>query len=88
MKLNKVFAALMAVVTLVSFTACGGKEDVIKLKLNKMNLEVGQTYTIQVEQASGDITWATSNDKVATVDTKGMVTAVAEGQAAITATVG
>ena len=88
MKLNKVFAALMAVVTLVAFTACGGKEDVIKLKLNKMNLEVGQTYTIQVEQASGDITWATSNDKVATVDTKGMVTAVAEGQAAITATVG
>ena len=88
MKVNKIFAALMAVVTLVAFSACGSKEDVIKLKLAKMELKVGETYTIPVEKATGDITWASSNTAVATVDAQGKVTAVAEGNSAVTATVG
>lgn len=89
MKLNKIFAALMAVVTLVAFSACKNEEqDVIKLKLNKANLTVGQTYTVPVEKASGDITWASSNEAVATVNAQGTITAVAEGSAAVTATVG
>lgn len=89
MKLNKIFAAMMAVVTLVGFSACNQQgADVIKLKLNKMTLTVGQTYKVPVEQASGTITWATSDEKVATVDAEGVVTGVAEGNAAITATVG
>ena len=91
MKLNKIFAAMMAVVTLVGFSACNqqnGGGDVIKLKINKVTLEVGQTYKVPVEQASGAITWATSNDAVATVDAEGVITAKAEGNAAITATVG
>lgn len=89
MKLNKIFAAMMAVVTLVAFSACNKESgDVIKLKLNKASLKVGETYTIPVEKASGDITWASSNTAVATVDTKGTVTAIAEGSTAVTATVG
>ena len=89
MKLNKIFAAMMAVVTLVAFSACKNESnDVIKLKLNKMSMQVGETYTIPVEKASGEIAWASSNDKVATVNAQGTVTAVAEGSAAVTATVG
>lgn len=89
MKLNKIFAALMAVVTLVAFSACNKEsEDVIKLKLNKANLTVGQTYTVPVEKASGDITWTSSNEAVATVNAQGTITAVAEGSAAVKATVG
>lgn len=89
MKLNKVFAALMAVVTLVAFSACNKEsQDVIKLKLNKANLTVGQTYTVPVEKASGDITWTSSNEAVATVDAQGTITAVAEGSSAVKATVG
>ena len=89
MKLNKIFAAMMAVVTLVAFSACNKESgDVIKLKLNKASLKVGETYTIPVEKASGDITWASSNTAVATVDAKGTVTAIAEGNSAVTATVG
>lgn len=89
MKLNKIFAAIMAVVTLVGFSACKNEgQDVIKLKLDKVTLEVGQSYTVPVEKASGDITWASSNVAIATVNAGGTVTAVAEGSAAITATVG
>jgi len=89
MKLNKIFAAMMAVVTLVAFSACKNESnDVIKLKLNKASLTVGQTYTVPVEKASGDITWTSSNEAVATVDAQGTITAVAEGSSAVKATVG
>ena len=88
MKLNKIFAVMLAVVAF-AFMACNkSSEDVIKLKIKTANLEVGDTYKIPVEKASGAITWASSAEAVATVDAEGTVTAVAEGQAAITATVG
>ena len=88
MKLNKVFAALMAVVTLVAFSACNKEsQDVIKLKLNKANLTVGQTYTVPVEKASGDITWTSSNEAVATVDAQGTITAVGKASAIVDVTV-
>ena len=46
-------------------------------------LEVGDTKTIETD---GDVTWTTSDSKVATVDKNGKVTAVKEGTATITAT--
>ena len=87
MKFNKIVAAMLAIVAF-AFVACKNDTDVIKLKLNKMSLKVGETYTIPVEKASGTIAWASSAPAVATVNEQGTVTAVAEGSAAITATVG
>lgn len=88
MKLNKIFAVMLAVVAF-AFMACNkNSEDVIKLKIKQMNLAVGESYKIPVEKASGAITWASSAEAVATVDAEGTVKAIAEGQAAITATVG
>ncbi|MBO4361430.1 MAG: Ig-like domain-containing protein [Paludibacteraceae bacterium] len=87
MKFNKIVAAMLAIVAF-AFVACKNDTDVIKLKLNKMSLKVGETYTIPVEKTSGTIAWASSAPAVATVNEQGTVTAVAEGSAAITATVG
>ena len=88
MKLNKIFAVMLAVVAF-AFMACNkNSEDVIKLKIKQMNLAVGESYKIPVEKASGAITWASSAEAIATVDAEGTVKAIAEGQAAITATVG
>ena len=87
MKFNKIVAAMLAIVAF-AFVACKNDTDVIKLKPNKMSLKVGETYTIPVEKASGTIAWASSAPAVATVNEQGTVTAVAEGSAAITATVG
>jgi hypothetical protein len=89
MKLNKIFAALMAVAVLAMFGSCKNEgTDVIKLKGSKITLTVGQSYTIGVQEHSGAITWASSNEAVATVNAEGTVTAVAVGSAAVTATVG
>lgn len=54
-------------------------------------LVVGDTTTLTAEVLPADatdptITWTSSNDKVASVDENGKVTAVAEGKATITAT--
>lgn len=54
------------------------------------NLEVGATRNLSAavtpSTAKQTVTWSSSNDKVATVDSNGKVTAVSEGTATITAT--
>lgn len=47
---------------------------------------VGQTYQLSVKGGSGKIKWTSSNKKVATVSSKGIVTAKKEGSCKITAT--
>ncbi len=58
----------------------------------KLNLGVGDTETLTAtltpENATTAVTWASSNEAVATVDESGKVTAVAPGKATITATAG
>jgi len=66
------------------------------ISLNKETLELakGQTETLQVSYHpvdttdSKEVTWTSSNTAVATVDANGTVTAVANGDAVITATCG
>ena len=69
------------------------KQPVTKITLNKtaLSLMKGKTFTLTAT-ASPDsannkaVTWKSSNTKIATVDTKGLVKAVAKGTATITAT--
>ena len=92
MKANKIFAAALAVLTLVGFSACK-KDNVEALTLDptSMTLKVGEEATITATVAA---TWVTSNEAVATVvpgndgGKTAKVTAVAEGNAIISATAG
>lgn len=91
MKLNKFFNAMMAVAVLaLAFTACNKENgaDSIKLKLNKMTLSIGQEYQIPVDNASGTITWTSSDEAIVTVNAEGVAKGIAAGEAEITATVG
>ncbi len=60
----------------------------ISLSKTKISLEKGQTATLKatVKPSGGTVKWTTSNSKVATVNSKGKITAKALGKATITAT--
>ena len=85
MKTNKFFATALAVLALVGFTACEPKPQVEPLELSatSITLKVGETHqlTANVEVES----WASSNESIAVV-ANGLVAAVAEGNAIISAT--
>ena len=91
MKANKIFAAVLAALTLVGFNACKPQQsaDALKLDPTSITLSVGETATIT---ANVGATWASNNEAVATVapgndgGLTAKVTAVAEGNAIISAT--
>ena len=86
MKANKFFAAAMAALALVGFSSCKDKNDdnkSLELTETSISMKVGETHQLVANVTVES--WASNDEKVATVD-KGMVTAVAEGTAIISAT--
>lgn len=68
----------------------GGGTPSVSVNPSAVTLSVGQTRQLAEVHlnVSGSATWASSNTSVATVNSSGIVTAVAVGTATITATVG
>lgn len=88
MKANKFFAAAMAALAFVGFTACNQKDqpqggDELALTETAIQMTVGETHQLQANVTVE--TWTSSNEQVATVK-DGLVTAIAEGNAIISAT--
>lgn len=66
--------------------------SVASISLNYPSYEMGKATTLQLvatilpdDADNQKVTWSTTNDSIVTVDSKGLVTAVAEGNATITA---
>ena len=97
--MKKILAIALAACMALTLVACGGL-DVTKLTMpTELNLEAGQTSKLEItydgEATAEDIakalekaavTWKSSDEAVATVGTDGTVTAVAAGEADVTAT--
>lgn len=67
------------------------KATKITLNAKKQTIDIGATYQLSVKKvtpktASKDVTWKSSDSKVATVDKEGVVTGIKKGMAIITAT--
>ena len=60
----------------------------VKISKTKHTLKVGKTYTLKIKGTKKKVKWTSSNKKVATVNSKGKVTAKKKGTATITAKVG
>ena len=93
MKTNKLFALAIAMLSLVACNPDTNEVTVEKVVIDpamatiKVNDTKQLTATVTPEGA-GTVAWESSNLAVATVDDKGLVTAVAKGEAYITATAG
>lgn len=59
-----------------------------KLNKTKETIDVGKTVTLKVENNKKKVTWSSSDKKVATVTSKGIVKGIKAGKATITAKVG
>lgn len=60
----------------------------IKINKTKYTMNKGQKYTLKISGTKKKVVWSTSNKKVATVNSKGKVTAKKSGTATITAKIG
>ncbi|MBQ2800062.1 MAG: Ig domain-containing protein, partial [Lachnospiraceae bacterium] len=98
-KSKKILAIMLVIMFVItnlstqpmSVEAATPKPTTIKLNATQKELYVGQKYTLKVKtvkpsKASKAVTWKSSNKKVATVNSKGKVTAKKAGTAKITAT--
>ena len=91
--MKKILPLLFCCLTAALFVACKPKEIIVSsitLNPDKVTLTEGETVTIVATVLPADatdpsLTWSSSNTAAATVDQDGVVTAVKEGTAAVTA---
>ena len=82
-----VFAMLAPSALPVNGTVAVADAATLKISKTKLTLEIGKTATLKLPGTKSKITWKTDKKAVATVTSKGVVTAQAAGNAKITATV-
>mgnify|MGYP002625659913 CR=1 FL=1 len=68
--------------------SCTVKVETPKLNKTKLTLDVGKTYALKLLGSTQKVKWSSSNKKVATVTSKGIISAVGVGNAKITAKAG
>lgn len=85
--LKRVFAVLLSVICLIGFLPIEDAKAASSVAISdfEKTLYAGQSFTLTLENATGDIKWKSSNTKVATVN-DGLVTGVKSGTTTITAT--
>lgn len=87
--LKSIVSILLAVFMLVPLTMTNAfAANDIKISKSSLTITEGKTSTLKVTGTSDTITWSSSNESIATVSKKGVVSAKAVGKATITAKVG
>ena len=95
--LKKLLLSILIVTTMMSIsqiafinlqTSSIVEASTIKLNKTKLTLYKGKTYTLKVSGTKKSVKWSSSNSKIATVNSKGKVTAEKKGSCTITAKVG
>lgn len=85
--MKKFLSLLLTLIICLSLSAPGvSYAATIKLNKTKLELHVGESYTLKLPGASKTIKWTSSKKSIATVTSSGKVSAVKEGKSTITAT--
>lgn len=88
--MKKIFSVLLALGLLIAHSDSGNLSQAATLKLNKTKYQMyaGKTFRLKVKGTSKKAKWSSSKKSVATVNSKGRVTALKAGKAKITAKIG
>ena len=90
--MKKIFVFLGLLLVVALFGACGATVEGITISSegNVRTVAAGETLQLYAkvfpEKASQEVDWASSDETLATVDAKGLVTALLKGEVSITAT--
>ncbi len=87
MKFSAVMSVLLALIMTMSLFTINASAGVVYLNKTSINMVKGTGYNLVLKGTNREVTWSTSNKKVATVSETGRVTAVKKGTATIYATV-
>ena len=82
------YAALVLFTMILSIIPAHAASAKPALSKKKLTLYVGKSYTLKAKGFSGKVTWKSGNQKIATVSSKGKVTAKKKGTVTITAKCG
>lgn len=86
--MKKLFACILTILLCVVFiNPTIAYSATVKLNKTKLTLDEGKSYTLKLTGTTKKPKWTTSNKKVATVSSSGVVKGIAPGTATITATV-
>ncbi len=89
-KMKRLVSCILTMVLMVSLVICSVEKPEAASKpsisLKTMSMQAGQSMTLKLSGVSGKTTWKSSGKKIATVSSKGKVTAKKAGTATITAT--
>ncbi len=85
--MKRILSLLLALTLLISLAPAQTASAAVKLNKTKLTLNEGSSYSLKVTGIKGSITWSSDDKNVATVSSRGKVTAVSAGTATITAKV-
>lgn len=85
--MRKVLSMLMVAIMLFTLAPTQKAEAAVKLSKSSITIETGKTATLKITGTTKKVTWSSNKKSVATVSTKGTVTAKSVGSATITAAV-
>lgn len=88
-KVLRMFAMILSIammmITGLTIAGCASDKTVL-INKSEYSMFVGETYLLKASSSNGEaITWASDNEDCVTVDENGLITAVADGKAKITA---
>jgi hypothetical protein len=84
--MKKLLSIFLILSLLISVMPAATAEAATKLNKTKITIDSGDTYQLKLSGTSAKVKWTSSDKKVATVSSKGIVKGVSEGKATITAT--
>ena len=87
MKTRRLYVYFLALLTMLLMTVTVNAATV-KLNKNKITVPVATKQTLKVTGTKAKVKWSSSNKKVATVTSKGVVKGIKKGNCKVTATVG
>lgn len=85
-KIISIFMAALILISTISLVVPANAAAAPTLSAKTLTVTVGKTATLKMKNTKAKVTWATSNKRIATVSSNGIIKGIKVGKVNITAT--